>query len=82
MPNPDDVRLKLQGVFRAVFDAPALELTPAMTAKDVKDWDSITNIQLIVAVEKAFGVAFTTKEVLGLKNVGEFIALIRSRLGA
>ena len=75
-----DVKEKLQEVFQDVFDDDEIELTDEMTAEDVEAWDSLTHVQLIVAVEKAFGVKFSTVEVMKLKNVGEFIKLIEKRL--
>ena len=76
----NEIRTKLNEVFRDVFDAPNLEIAPEMTAADVEEWDSLSHINLIVAVEKAFGVRFTTGEVQALKNVGEFSALISSKV--
>jgi acyl carrier protein len=74
------LRSRLTEIFRSVFDEPALEIYDEMTARDVEEWDSLTHINLIVAVEKAFSIRFTTAEVTGLANVGEFMALIRRKL--
>jgi acyl carrier protein len=70
---------KLTTVFRDVFDEDDLVLTPGMTADDVDGWDSLSHIRLVLAVSKAFGVKFSASEVGGLKNVGEFAALIQSK---
>ena len=72
---------KLQEIFQDVFDDEEIELFDAMTAADVEDWDSLSHITLIHEIEAAFGIRFTTKEVLATKNVGEFIALIGSKVG-
>jgi acyl carrier protein len=74
-----EIKQKLNQVFREVFELPDLEITETMTAQDLKQWDSLTHIDLIYSAEKAFGVSFTTKEVKSLHNVGDFIALINSR---
>jgi acyl carrier protein len=50
-----------------------------MTAAEVPAWDSLSNIRLVVAVEQAFKIQFTTGEVAGLKNVGEFVSVIKER---
>ena len=47
-----------------------------MTAADVEAWDSLTHIDLIVQVEREFAIKLSTAEVRGLKNVGDFLALI------
>ncbi len=75
-----DTKEKLQEVFRDVFDDDEIELSAQTTADDIDAWDSLTHVQLIVAVEKAFGLKFSTVEVMKLKNVGEFIALIDKKL--
>jgi acyl carrier protein len=77
----DEIHKRLTAVFRDVFDDPSLEITDATTADDISDWDSITHITLITAVEDEFKVSFRTKDVKSLANVGDFIRLIGSRVG-
>ena len=50
-----------------------------MTAADVAAWDSLTHIDLVVEVEKEFKIKLSTAEVRGLKNVGDFAALIAKK---
>jgi acyl carrier protein len=76
-----EIHQKLTTVFRDVFDNPGMEITDTTTADDVDGWDSIMHVNLIVAVEKAFGVSFTTKDVKSMANVGDFIQLIAKRIG-
>ena len=66
---------KLTEVFEDVFDE-ALELTDEMTAADVEEWDSLTHITLLSAVEDEFDIKFDMKAVQGLKNVGAMVDLI------
>ncbi len=75
-----EIRARLTEVFRQVFDDDSITLHDAMTAKDVDGWDSLNHVNLVVATEKQFGVRFKTKEVNGLKNVGELMALIERKL--
>ena len=75
----DTVTQKLTDVFRKTFANDKLSLNDAMTADDVEGWDSLTHINLILAVEKAFNLRFSTREVRGLKNVGNLIALVQSK---
>jgi acyl carrier protein len=79
MPDPS-VHARLERVFRAVFDDPTILLTPETTAADIDGWDSLEHINLIVAVEREFEVRFRTAEIAGLKNVGEFEALLAGKL--
>ena len=74
-----DTYKKLTKVFREVFDDDSIELTPETTANDIEDWDSIEHINLIAAVEDAFGMRFQMREVSGMKNVREMVQIIESR---
>ena len=62
-----------------VFEDDEIAIGPQTTADDIEDWDSLTHIQLLVAIESAFGVRFNTGEMAGLANVGEMVELIRTK---
>lgn len=67
---------KLNEIFSDVFDE-EITVTSQTTAADIEDWDSLTHITLISEVEDAFGMKFSMKDVLGMKNVGEMVDIIR-----
>ncbi|MGC8470227.1 MAG: acyl carrier protein [Acetobacteraceae bacterium] len=59
-----------------------LTLTRASTAAEVKGWDSLRMVMIIVAVEERFGIKMRTREIDRLKSVGDFVDLIRGRMAA
>lgn len=71
---------RLTPIFREVFDNDAIVVTPGMTAAEVEEWDSLTHIRLMVAVEQAFGLRFSTAEISSFKNVGELARCIEGKL--
>lgn len=73
--NIDD----LQSIFRKVFGQDNLVLTESMTAADVAAWDSLTHIELIIAIEQEFGVKFGLGELQAMKNVGDLIASLKKK---
>ena len=75
-----DVHRRLTAVFRDVFDDASLVICGDTTANDVENWDSLTHINLIDAVENEFCIRFTTGEVSVLKNVGELQSLVEKKL--
>ncbi len=75
----DEIFSQLQTVFDATFLDP-VELTPSLSADQVEEWDSLTHISLVVAVEKEFEIRFRTGEVEGTRNIGEFAELIQHHL--
>ncbi len=71
---------KMTEIFRETFDEDDLTIGPDTTAADVEDWDSVTHVQLMVALEQGFDIKFFTGEIASLENVGEMAALIQRKL--
>lgn len=72
----EDILAKVNEIFWDVFDDEDIEIDETTTADDIEDWDSLTHITLVSAVENAFGFKFTMKEVQGMQNVGEMLDII------
>jgi acyl carrier protein len=70
---------RLTEVMEDVFDLDHIEYRDELSAADIEEWDSLSNIRFIVAVEKAFGVRLTNSEIGGLENVGQLVHLIGDR---
>jgi acyl carrier protein len=77
----EEIRARLTPIFRDVFDDETLVVEERMTAQDVPAWDSLSHLNLIVAVEKAFAVKFSIRDVRALKDVGELIELVKKKAG-
>ena len=75
----DEIYDKLTGIFHDVFDDDSIAVRPELTADDVDEWDSVSHIRLVLTVERAFNLKFSASEIGRLKNVGEFVDLIRSK---
>jgi len=73
---------RLATVFREVFEEDELVITRATTARDVPGWDSVMHVNLMIATERAFKLRFRSGDIAGLKDVGQLVDLIDSRLGA
>jgi acyl carrier protein len=69
----------IQEILRDVADDDAIVINENSTADDVEGWDSLTHIQLVVAIEKQFKIKFTAAEIQKWKNVGEMIASIGAK---
>ena len=75
-----EILLKLQEIFRDVFDNEDINLTLDTVAEDIDEWDSLAHVQLIKEIETAFEIKLTSKEFLSWDNVGEMISSIYSKL--
>lgn len=71
---------RLNQVFKETLGNESILLTPATTADDVPEWDSMNHIFLVVEIERAFGVKFRTAEMEDLRNLDDLARLIRSKL--
>ena len=69
----DDIVERLNEVFREVFDDETIQISDETVAADIEDWDSLEHINLILAVEKCFGIKFNMGEAVSMKNVGEVL---------
>jgi acyl carrier protein len=80
----EKLREETQQVFRDVFEDDQLVLTDSMTAGDVPGWDSLGHLNLVIALEKRFGLKFATAEISRLKeegqNTGSLLILIKSKI--
>ena len=83
-PLMESLEHEVQHVFRNVFADDGAEITGSTTASDVDGWDSLAHLNLIVALEKRFGIKFATAEISRLKNegsnVGHPLDLLRAKL--
>ncbi len=71
---------KVNEIFKDVLDNENLVLNDNTTANDIEEWDSLSHIQLVVAIEKSFKIKFTSSEILSWENVGEMINSILERI--
>lgn len=69
---------KLSEIFSDVFDD-EITVNADTTSADIEDWDSLSHITLIAAIEEEFGMRFSMKEVVGMNNVGELAEIVAAR---
>ncbi len=75
-----EILSKVEDIFRDILDDEDIVLTDETIADDIDEWDSLTHVQLVVAIEKSLGIKFKSKEILSWNNVGEMIDTISSKL--
>lgn len=77
----DEISGKVAELMEDVFDLDDLTYDDALSAADIEEWDSLSNIRFVVGLEKEFGVRFSNSEISALENVGQMVDLILSKLG-
>ena len=71
---------ELKAVILGALKLDDWELTDSTLASEVPGWDSLSHVNVVLAVEKHFGVRFRNVEVLRLTNVGDLQRLLNSKL--
>ena len=79
--NRTEIMAKLNEIFCDVFDDEDIVLTSETTSDDIEDWDSLEQINLLVAIEKQFNIKFQLADVADLENVGAMADLVEKLIG-
>ena len=76
----EEIIQQLTPIFRNIMDNDDIVISSSTTAEDIEEWDSLTHIQLIVAIERHFKIRFNSNEINSFKNIGEMSAAIQNKL--
>ena len=76
----NEILKRVEEIFREELEQEDLVLTDETTADDVDGWDSLSHVQLVAAMEEAFGIEFKSREILSWDNVGDLIDSIEKKV--
>lgn len=78
--NKEQTLNEIIEIFKDILDMEDIQITEQTTSNDIDEWDSLTHIQLIVAIENHFKIKFSSMEIHEWKNVGEMMFSIDAKL--
>jgi acyl carrier protein len=70
---------ELNKIFIKYFNNNKIKLTENTSSKNIKNWDSLAQVSLVILIEKKFKLRLSVKEVNNLNNVGDMISLIKKK---
>ena len=76
----NEILKRVEEIFREELEQEDLVLTDETTADDVDGWDSLSHVQLVAAMEEAFGIEFKSREILSWDKVGDLIDRIEKKV--
>ena len=76
----NDILKRVEEIFREELEQDELVLTDETKAEDVEGWDSLSHVQLVAAMEEAFGIEFKSREILSWDNIGDLIDCIEKKV--
>ena len=71
--------IRLQEIFREVFDNQNITITENTSPEEIEHWDSFNHVKLILSLEETFGIKFDVAEVVELNNVSDIISAIKNK---
>ena len=71
---------KIENCILKTIDLKCIKINRETTANDVDGWDSLSHMGIIVEVENEFNINFQFSEIANLKNIGDFVDLINSKI--
>ena len=75
-----EIEINLTKIFRELFSNTSIIISDNLTANDIDGWDSLTHMLLIVEIESFFSIKFKLKDLNKMKNVGELIKIIQTKI--
>ncbi|HEX4532744.1 MAG TPA: acyl carrier protein [Rhizomicrobium sp.] len=75
----DENLTKVTEIIRDLFDEYDGPVTRDLTARQVSQWDSLAHVQLMVMVEQACGVKFSSHEIRQFDNLGDLLDLVANK---
>ena len=77
--NEGEIYQALTEIFGDLFLRDDLVLSPELSADDVCGWDSIKQVEILIATEERFGIRFSTREIDSLKCVGDLVRAVMAK---
>ena len=68
--------MKLEKIVAQVLAIDETDLSDESNAKNTRNWDSMRHIELLLAVETAYGVQFSMPEITGMQKLGDMRSLL------
>ena len=70
----------IQSIFRDVLSNKNIIISRNSTPEDIEGWDSLVNINIVVALEEHFKIKFSLDEITNINSVEDIVKMIESHL--
>ncbi len=75
-------RERVLAIAAAVFQHPMDSLAPESTQETVKGWDSLSYLEMVMALERQFNFNLSPRDVMNIHRLGDAIRVVEARLAA
>jgi acyl carrier protein len=71
---------EVRGIAADIFQVDPQALNASSSPDQVEKWDSVQHLNLVLALEDKYGIAFEPEEMEQMKNLGDIAALLGTKL--
>lgn len=75
-----DIKLEVYSVVSDVFRIPVEEIRENMTPSDIEGWDSLEQLNLVMAIENKFGISFGTEDMFNIVTIKSIIDIVSKKV--
>jgi len=70
---------RLKKIMSQVFDTPVESINKVSSPDTIDNWDSVNHINLVLALEQAFGISFEPDEIIELMNFELILIILKDK---
>lgn len=71
---------QVRGIASDLFAIPADRITAESSPETIESWDSTQHLNFVLALEEKFGFQLSPEEMEQMRNIGEIVKLVESKL--
>ena len=75
-----NIEEKVKEIIAKVLEVNVEDINEDTAIGDIPEWDSLSHIQIISAIEKEFGFNFTPDVMMDLEDVSDIVAAVEERV--
>ena len=80
MNNDQKIFTEIQSIVRKVINDDKVIIKMDSTATEIKGWDSLAHIRILVSIEKLYSIKFNLIEMQNVQDISEFVRLIKQKI--
>ena len=69
MYSKNEILEQVNAIFRDVLENDKIIINENTTGDDIEEWDSLTHLQLVMAIERHFKIRFTSSEIINFNDI-------------
>ncbi len=74
-----DINKRLVSILSDIFRLRADEIVPELTKDAVGSWDSLKQMDLVMSLEREFGITLEIPDIIRMNSVGNIIEVLASK---